>query len=94
MRALVLTPKFKRAFRKFVQRDKKLQKRIETTLLEMQVEVFAPNLGTHKLEGQLQGLQACSCSYDCRVIFSIEKDKETGSEAIILIDIGTHDEVY
>jgi hypothetical protein len=32
MRELVLTPKFKRAFRKFVKRDVRLQKRIEDTL--------------------------------------------------------------
>lgn len=32
MRELVLTPKFKRAFRKFVQRNAKLQKQIEDTL--------------------------------------------------------------
>ncbi len=94
MRALVLTPKFKRAFRKFVQRDQKLQKRIETTLSQMQLDVFAPSLGTHKLEGQLHGLQACSCGYDCRVVFSIEKDQKTESEVIILLNVGTYDEVY
>ncbi|MBW4471243.1 MAG: type II toxin-antitoxin system mRNA interferase toxin, RelE/StbE family [Stenomitos rutilans HA7619-LM2] len=77
-----------------MKRDQQLQQRIEGTLLQMQQEVFAPNLGTHKLEGQLQGLLACSCGYDCRVVFLIEKDKETGSEAIILLDIGTHDEIY
>lgn len=48
MRELVLTPKFKRVFRKFVIRNKKLQKRIEDTLLQMNMDVFAPHLGTHK----------------------------------------------
>lgn len=94
MRELVLTPKFKRAFRKFVQRDNKLQKRIENTLIQMQQDVFATNLGTHKLVGELQGLQACSCGYDCRIVFSVEKAKESGMEVIVLLDIGTHDEVY
>ena len=47
MRQLVLTPKFKRAFRKFVLRDPKLQKRIEATLQQMQEDVFVPQLGTH-----------------------------------------------
>ncbi len=56
--------------------------------------VFAPNLGTHKLGGNLKGLRACSCGYDCRIAFSIEKDKTTNEDSIILLDIGTHDEIY
>ncbi len=94
MRKLVLSPKFKRVFKKFVRRDAKLQKRIEDTLERMQANVFAANLGAHKLGGKLFGLWACSCGYDCRIVFSIEQDKETGQEVIILLDIGTHDEVY
>jgi mRNA-degrading endonuclease YafQ of YafQ-DinJ toxin-antitoxin module len=94
MRRLILTPKFKRAFRKFVRRNADLQQRIEDTLQQMEADVFFPALGTHKLSGQLDGLQSCSCGYDCRVVFSIEQDTETNSEVIVLLDIGTHDEVY
>ena len=94
MRLLVLTPKFQRAFRKFVKRNAELQQRIEDTLQQMEADVFAPALGTHKLSGKLDGLQSCSCGYDCRVVFSIELDAETNSEAIVLLDIGTHEEVY
>ncbi len=60
----------------------------------MEIDVFAPSLGTHKLSGKLNGLQACSCGYDCRLVFSIEQDTETSREVIVLLDIGTHDEVY
>lgn len=94
MRTLVLTPKFKRAFRKFAKRNYKLQKSIEKTLEQMEHEVFASHLGTHKLSGELFGLWACSCGYDCRIIFAIEKDEQSGEEVILLLDIGTHDEVY
>jgi hypothetical protein len=44
MRSLVLTPKFKRAFRKFVKRNADLEQRIEEALLQMEVDIFAPNL--------------------------------------------------
>lgn len=94
MRELVLTPKFKRSFRKFVKRNPSLQKQIEEILQQMQRDVFAANLGTHKLSGNLSGLQACSCGYDCRIILSIQQDNETGYEVVVLLDIGTHDEVY
>ena len=94
MRTLVLTPKFKRAFRKFVKRNSDLQQRIEETLQQMEADVFAPALATHKLSGKLEGFQSCSCGYDCRIVFSIKIDTETKSEVIVLLDIGTHDEVY
>jgi addiction module RelE/StbE family toxin len=94
MRQLVLTPKFKRAFRKFAKNNDTLQRRIKETLQQMEVDVFSPALGTHKLGGKLEGLQSCSCGYNCRVIFSIEQDNKTKNETIVLVDIGTHDEVY
>jgi mRNA interferase YafQ len=94
MRELVLTPKFKRAFRKFVKRNPNLQKRIEESLRQMQQDVFTASLGAHKLSGNLSGLQACSCGYDCRIVFLIQQDDETGNEVVVLLDVGTHDEVY
>jgi mRNA interferase YafQ len=94
MMHLVLTEKFKRSFRKFVKRDSKLQNRIETALSQMQQAVFAGTLSTHKLTGKLQDLYACSCGYDCRIIFSLEKDQSTEQEVILLFDVGSHNEVY
>jgi len=41
----------------------------------MEQNVFANNLNTHKLSGELSELYACSCGYDCRIVFSIETDK-------------------
>ena len=94
MRELVLAPKFKRSYRKFVKRDRSLQKRIDEALSLMRDDVFYPPLGTHKLSGELVGLWACSCGYDCRIIFALESDPGSGEEIILLLDIGTHDEVY
>ncbi|MEL6903044.1 MAG: type II toxin-antitoxin system mRNA interferase toxin, RelE/StbE family [Cyanobacteria bacterium J06606_4] len=94
MRALVATPKFKRAYRKFAKRNPDLQQRIAGVLQQMEKDVFVPRLATHKLSGKLDGLQSCSCGYDCRIIFSIERKAETNDEVIVLLDVGTHDEVY
>lgn len=94
MRELVLTAKFKRSYRKFAGKDKILQRHIEDSLIQMNQDVFAGSLGTHKLSGELAGLWACSCGYDCRIVFTLEADENTGQEVIVLLDIGTHDEVY
>lgn len=40
------------------------------------------------------GLRACTCGYDCRIVFRVENDREAKTEVILLLDIGTHDEVY
>ncbi|EGV16351.1 type II toxin-antitoxin system RelE/ParE family toxin [Thiocapsa marina] len=94
MRPLVVTPKFRRAYRKLIKRDRTLQGDIDGVLRNLQADVFSAALGTHKLSGSLLGLWACSCGYDCRVVFALQADAESGEEVILLLDIGTHDEVY
>ena len=85
MRELVLTPKFKRAFRKFVKRNSQLETKIIQTLQLMQEDVFATQLGTHSLQGKLLGLRACSCGYDCRVLFTLSIGKITPRQSSCLI---------
>jgi len=46
-------------------------------------------LKTHKLTGNLQDLWTFSLRYDLRVIFFFAEDKK-----VVLVDIGTHKEVY
>ena len=94
MRELIATPRFNRALRKFTRRNSELQDRVEQTLEQMKEDVFAVNLNTHKLSGSLDGVNACSCGYDCRVLFSIDRDPESETELIILLDVGNHDDVY
>ena len=93
MRELVLTPKFKRAFRKFVKRNAQLEPKLIQILQLMRDDIFAAQLSTHSLQGKLSGLKACSCGYDCRILFTIEISQEQ-TELIVLLDIGTHNEVY
>jgi len=92
-RKLVLTAHFEKTFHKVVKRDALLQKQLEKTLAQMQADLFANQLSTHKLVGKLTGLWACSCGYDCRIIFSLQKTV-LGDEVILLINIGTHDKAY
>jgi len=62
--------------------------------MQMQEDVFAASLGTLNLSATLEGLRACSCVYDCRIVFSIERNPAGGGKVIVLLDIGVHDEVY
>ncbi len=94
MSRVVISSKFKKAFRKFARRNIQLQEKIESTIIKISEDISNPVLGTHKLEGKLANLLSYSCGYDCRIIFFLEKEKETGETIIVLLDIGTHDEVY
>ncbi len=60
----------------------------------MAEDAFASRLTTHRLAGVLAGYYGCSCGYDCRIVFTIEKRGRSGGEVIVLHDVGTHDEVY
>jgi len=50
---------------------------------------FHPALRTHPLTGPLEGLWAFSCTSDIRVIFQFIRKTE-----VLLVDIGSHEEVY
>ncbi len=77
-------PHFEKAYRKFIRRYPFLQRKIDETILNMEENINNPLLHTHKLSGNLQKLSACTCGYDCRIVFSIEKEYDTGKEFIIL----------
>jgi mRNA-degrading endonuclease YafQ of YafQ-DinJ toxin-antitoxin module len=94
MSELVLTPRFERAFRRLIGKNPALQPQIERALRRMAVDVNDPRLKTHHLSGQLKGLHASSAGYDCRIVFARQKHPKTGAEALLLVNIGTHEEVY
>ena len=94
MHELVLTPRFERAFHRLTRKNPGLQSQIEATLERMAENLNNPRLKTHHLSGQLAGLHACSVAYDCRIVFAKQKHPKTGVETLLLINIGTHDEVY
>ncbi len=93
-RKILLSKSFEKSYKKFVTRKPALKSVIEKALLKLEQDPFAAGLKSHKLSGNLYGYFACSCGYDCRIIFSIEKDNRSKAEFILLVDIGTHEEVY
>lgn len=93
-RKLVLSKSFEKSHKKFITKRPALKSAIEKALLELEDDAFAAKLKTHKLSGNLYGYFACACGYDCRIVFSIEKVIKPKEEFILLIDIGTHEDVY
>ena len=93
-RRLVSSPYFDRAMKRHVGRDRKRLLCMVETLFQMVENPRHPMLETHALRGAKRGQLSCSCGYDCRIIFRIVPGSRPNMEDIVLIDVGTHDEVY
>jgi mRNA interferase YafQ len=94
MRKLYWYTSFQRAFKRRTRNNPALQSRAFQVLEGLAQDPFQPMLKTHKLSGQLKGLWACWAEYDCRIVFAFEPDPDGGEDMIVLVDMGTHDEVY
>ena len=90
MAKIIYTESYNKRARKFIKKHTHLLKQYEKTLRLLEVNPYHPALRLHKLKGKLSNLYSVSIniSYRISLNFLIEKDK------IILIDVGTHEEVY
>jgi mRNA interferase YafQ len=91
-RTLRRSTAFVRAVKRHVKKRPEARDAIRGTLRQLEQDAFAPALRTHKLKGDLAGLWACSAGYDLRIVFDFIQHE--GSEAILLLSVGTHDDVY
>ena len=87
---LVTTRHFERRARKFLSKHPDLTSTIRETLEQLIEDPFEPSLKLHSLTGKLSGIQAISITHSYRITLTIQI---TESE-ILLLDVGTHDEVY
>ena len=94
MRRLAWGQSFRRAFKRRTRNNPSLQHQIVDALERLAKNPFDPSLKSHKLTGKLHGLWACWVQYDCRIIYAFEHDQQSREEIIVLVDVGTHDEVY
>jgi mRNA-degrading endonuclease YafQ of YafQ-DinJ toxin-antitoxin module len=67
---------------------------IEQTLQLLLDDPFHPSLETHKLKGKLAGAWACRAGYDLRIVFDFCAGDRPGENDVLLINMGSHDEVY
>ncbi|MEQ8169723.1 MAG: type II toxin-antitoxin system mRNA interferase toxin, RelE/StbE family [Candidatus Eremiobacterota bacterium] len=80
---------FKKTYKKRITYDHVLKSKFWEAINLFSENPFNRSLRTHKLTGNLVDSWAFSVDYDCRVIF-----KFLSEDKVLLIDIGSHDEVY
>jgi mRNA-degrading endonuclease YafQ of YafQ-DinJ toxin-antitoxin module len=86
---IVLSTAFRKSFKRRIRGNKKLETRFRDRLSIFQTDPFDPRLRTHQLSDSYMDCGASVSISNCRVIFSfVEKER------VLLVDIGTHEEVY
>jgi len=68
----------------------KVQQKAFFALNKFKENPFNPSLNNHPLRGILDGARAISVTGDIRIIF----EEENNYQAVRIIDIGTHNQVY
>lgn len=95
MRQIAWSPKSLRAFKRMVRQNLQLRPMIEETLEQLADDPFHPTLKTHKLSGEFAGIWACSIDYSYRILFEfVANPGESEEDAILLLNLGDHDDVY
>ena len=88
------TPKSLSSFKRLVRKNPQLRIAIAKTLKQLENDCYHPSLRTHKLTGNLADVWSCSIDYQYRILFEFIKDSKTEENAILLLNLGSHDEVY
>ncbi|MBT4287647.1 MAG: type II toxin-antitoxin system mRNA interferase toxin, RelE/StbE family [Deltaproteobacteria bacterium] len=87
---IVTTSAFLRQAKVFFRKHPELKKKFSVIVEELQKDPFLPRLQLHPLKGKLKGLYSVSITRSYRLTLTLE----IREHEIILIDIGSHDEVY
>ena len=87
---LVWTATFERTARKFLRRHPELAGLFEDVLLQLELDPHAPKLRLHRLKGIHRDKHAVSLTYSHRIVLILRLT----ADEIILLDVGSHDEVY
>ena len=76
--------------KRFLSKHPDIRNQYQKTLELLELNPHHPSLRLHKLEGRLKGLSSVSINISYRIILELEiRDEE-----IMLINVGSHDQVY
>lgn len=79
---------FEKNYQQRILKDKRLHELYKKAITLFIEDAAHPDLRVHELKGTMKSKKAFSVDEDCRVIFVEDSDK------ILLLDVGTHQEVY
>jgi mRNA-degrading endonuclease YafQ of YafQ-DinJ toxin-antitoxin module len=87
---LIFTESYEKIERRFLKRHPDLRERYYKTLALLEQDPHHPSLRLHGLEGQLAGLHAVAINLQYRITLELELREQE----IMLVNVGSHGEVY
>ena len=90
MYAITTPERFLRQARRFFSKHPDLRPRFAKVLADLQADPFQPSLALHPLGGKLAGCHDVRLTYGYRITLTLL----ICETEIILLDIGSHDDVY
>lgn len=87
---LIFTEHYEKIEKRFLRRHPDLLDLYRKTLTLLERDPFHPSLRLHALQGRLTGLYSASINLQYRITLDLEMLEHT----IILVNIGTHRDVY
>jgi proteic killer suppression protein len=90
MAKIIYTSSYEKKARKFIKKHPELLSQYKKCLQLLELNPSHPSLRLHRLEGKLSELHSVSINISYRITLEIIID----DDAIIPINIGSHDEVY
>lgn len=87
---LIFTDSYKKHARRFAKKHPELAEQYKKALKLLHKNPYHPSLRLHRLKGNLKGLHSVSINLSYRISLELLITEQE----IILINIGSHDEVY
>jgi addiction module RelE/StbE family toxin len=78
---------FTKSFKKL---PRQLKVKAKETIATFARDPFTKQLKNHPLKGKMKGLRAISVTGDIRIIF----EERNGYTVVLMLDVGTHNQVY
>ena len=88
---LIWDERFKKIYKKWIHQHPELKVQFTKKIIQFEEDPFHPALKTHTLSGVLKGLWSFRITYEHRLVFDFVDERRTH---VLLIDIGSHEEVY
>jgi len=90
MYRIIYTPGYNKRAARFLKKHPELAIQYEKTLKLLEIDPFHPSLRLHRLKGVLAGLYSVSINISYRVTLEMIMQEKS----LLLVDVGSHDEVY
>jgi addiction module RelE/StbE family toxin len=87
---IITTRHFMKSAKKFLRKHPNLRDRLARLIDDLRDDPFQPHLKLHALGGKLEGIFAVSITHGYRLTLTLQVTEKE----IILLDVGSHDEVY